>query len=126
MRTTFHLVPADAWAAAEPGLAGGARYAAASFATEGFIHCTDGVDALGATFDRFYAADPRAFLALTLDLDLLNVPWRYDDPDKPYPHIYGGIRREAVVLVSAVARSEDGRFAGLVPRSGDAEPAADG
>ena len=43
-----------------------------------------------SSFDRFYAADPRPFLALTLDLDALDVPWRYDDPGKPYPHIYGG------------------------------------
>jgi uncharacterized protein (DUF952 family) len=115
MRTTFHLVPAEVWTAAEARLAGGARYAAASLETDGFIHCTDGVDALGVTFDRFYAVDPRPFLALTLDLDALDVPWRYDDPGKPYPHIYGEIRAEAVMAEAAVERQQDGRFAGLRP-----------
>ena len=67
-------------------------YAAASLATEGFIHCTDGVGPLAVTFDRYYAADPRPFLALTVDLDALDVPWRYDVPGSPYPHIYGSDR----------------------------------
>src|SRR3954462_14054403 len=111
MRTSFHLVRADVWAAAAPRLTGGGRYAAASLESEGFIHCTDGVDALGVSFDRFYAADPRPFLALTLDLDALDVPGRYDDPGKPYPHVYGEIRAEAVTSVAAVERQRDGRFA---------------
>jgi uncharacterized protein (DUF952 family) len=115
VRTTFHLVPAEAWAAAEAAFASGTPYAAGSLATEGFVHCTDGVEALGATFDRFYASDPRTFEALTLDLDAVGVPWRYDDPGKPYPHVYGPIRREAVLAVARVGRGPDGRFAGLVP-----------
>src|SRR6476646_2039255 len=115
MRTTFHLVPVEVWTAAEPRLAGGARYAAASLDAEGFIHCTHGVDALGVTFERVYAVDPRPFLALTLDLDALDVPWRYDDPGSPYPHIYGPIDRAAVLDISRVDRAADGRFAGLSP-----------
>jgi uncharacterized protein (DUF952 family) len=111
MRATFHLVPEDVWAAADPA----AAYKASSFESEGFIHCTDGVAALGETFHRYYAADPRSFLALTLDLDALGVPWRYDVPGSPYPHIYGPIERSAIVGVSRVDRDTDGRFAGLSP-----------
>jgi uncharacterized protein (DUF952 family) len=111
MRATFHLVPEAMWAAADPAT----PYEAASLASEGFIHCTDGVAALGETFDRYYAADLRPFLALTLDLDALDAPWRYDVPDSPYPHIYGPIARSAVVAVSRVERERDGRFAGLSP-----------
>jgi len=113
MRATFHLVPEQIWTAtdADPEV----PYAAASLATEGFIHCTDGVDALGVTFDRYYAADARVFLALTLDLDALDVPWRYDVADSPYPHIYGVIARAAVISVSRVERDEEGRFRGLLP-----------
>ena len=111
MRATFHLVPEAIWTASdrpEP-------YAAASLASEGFIHCTDGVDPLGVTFDRFYAADPRPFLALTVDLDALDVPWRYDKAGSPYPHIYGPIPGTAVLAVSRLERNPDGRFAGLTP-----------
>ena len=109
MRETFHLLPDEVWAAADPG----GPYGAASLADEGFAHCTDGVDALGATFDRYYADDEGPFLALTLDLDGLDVPWRYDVPGSPYPHIYGAIAPAAIVAVSRVDRGPDGRFLGL-------------
>jgi uncharacterized protein (DUF952 family) len=111
MRPTYHLVPDEIWVAAS----GAEPYAAASLATEGFVHCTDGVAPLGVTFDRYYAADARPFLALTLDLDALAVPWRYDVPDSPYPHIYGPIARAAIIAIERVRRSPDGRFAGLDP-----------
>ena len=111
MRETFHLVPEATWTSADPAT----PYQAASLATEGFIHCTDGVAALGETFDRYYAADPRQFLALTLDLDALDVPWRYDVDGSPYPHIYGSIARAAIVAVSRVERAGDGRFGRLSP-----------
>jgi uncharacterized protein (DUF952 family) len=111
MRETFHLVPEEAWSGADPA----AAYEASSLEAEGFIHCTDGVAALGETFDRYYAADPRAFLALTLDLDALDVPWRYDVEGSPYPHIYGSIEHSAIVGISRVRRELDGRFAGLSP-----------
>ena len=109
MRQTYHLVPVEVWAAADAA----APYAAVSLATEGFAHCTDGLDALAATFDRHYATDPRAFLALTLDLHALDVPWRYDAPGSPYPHIYGPIARFAIVDVGRVEREGTGRFAAL-------------
>jgi uncharacterized protein (DUF952 family) len=111
MRETFHLVPDEVWAAADPG----APYRATSLETEGFGHCTDGVDALGGTFDRHYATDPRRFLALTLDLDALDVPWRYDVPGSPYPHIYGPIDRTAILAMSRVERDAEGRFVRLEP-----------
>jgi uncharacterized protein (DUF952 family) len=121
MRATFHLVPAEVWAVAEPALEKGTPYAAASLATEGFIHCTDGVDELAATFDRYYAGDPRPILALTLDLDALDVPWRYDVPGSPYPHVYGPISLPAVPRVDRVERAPGGGFAGLVTLDGDAD-----
>lgn len=111
MRTTFHLVPVEVWQTADRER----PYAAASLADEGFIHCTDGEAELAATFDRHYANDPRAFLALTLDLDALDVPWRFDDPDSPYPHIYGPIRWPAILGLQQVERRPDGRFQGLSP-----------
>lgn len=112
-RRTFHLSPVEVWSAASAGFAEGRSYEAASLASEGFIHCTDGVEALGETFDRYYAADPRAFVALTVDLESLGVPWRYDVPGSPYPHIYGAIPPAAVVAVQSVRRGPGGTFDGL-------------
>ena len=111
MRETFHLVPAETWIASDTG----SPYDSWSLATEGFTHCTDGVEALGATFDRFCVSDPRPFLALALDLDALDVPWRYDVEGSPYPHIYGSIARLAVLYVSRVERDSGGQFRGLTP-----------
>lgn len=110
-RPSFHLVPEAVWAAADPV----EPYAAASLATEGFIHCTDGVEALAATFQRHYGDDPRPFMALTVDLDALGVPWRFDVPGSPYPHIYGAIPRPAIIAISRVERAADGRFVTLNP-----------
>ncbi len=86
---------------------------AASLAREGFIHCTDGVEALAATFDRYYRADPRPFLALTVDLDALDVPWRYRRPGFAVSAHLRAIARAAIVAVNAVERAADGRLTGL-------------
>ena len=110
MRATYHLIPAQIWSAADPATA----LVRESLDEEGFIHCTDGADALIATAERHYREDPRDFLALTIDLDRVTSPWRYDDPGKPYPHIYGPIDRPAITAVEGVDRSADGRFRGLV------------
>ena len=107
MRPTFHLAPADVWAETDRTR----PYASASLRDEGFIHCTDGELELGATFDRHYATDPGAYVALTVDLDALDVPWRFDDPRSPYPHIYGPIAAGAVLAVADVERDPDCRFA---------------
>ena len=110
-RPTFHLVPVDVWTGSDPSVG----YEAAGFGRDGFIHCTNGLDALAATFDRDYGSDPRPFVALTIDLDTLDVPWRFDVPGSPYPHIYGPVRRVAITSVQRVDRAPDGRFSGLEP-----------
>ncbi len=111
MRPTFHLTPAEAWTASRPDEA----YVPVSLETEGFVHCTDGVDAMVAAANRHYADDPRDFVVLTVDLDALDVPWRYDDRASPYPHIYGPIPRAAILASSRIERDADGRFVSFEP-----------
>ena len=115
---TLHLVPASAWAAwrADPDPA--ARYAPPAFAAEGFVHCTDGDEAMLAIANRFHGEDPETFLVLDVDLGQLDVPWRYDEPGSPYPHVYGPLRRDAVTAVRAALRDARGRFVGYGERSG--------
>lgn len=115
---TLHLIPATRWAAwrADPDPA--ARYAPAGFEAEGFVHCTDGDDEMLAVANRFYAGDPGAFVVLDLDLGLVDAPWRYDDPGSPYPHVYGPLRRDAVLAVRPVLRDGEGRFVDYGERSG--------
>ena len=108
-RPTFHLVPAVTWA----GRAADAPYEAASLADEGFAHCTDGEAAMLATANRHYRSDPRTFLLLTLDLDRVGSPWRFDDPGRIYPHISGPIDPASVDRVTRPVRVPDGTFVAL-------------
>lgn len=106
MLLTYHLVPAEVWASADPAR----PFEAASLATDGFVHCTDGAAEVVMTGDRHLCDDPRPYLVLTIDLDRVGSPWRYDIPGSPYPHIYGPIDRSAVVAVTPIDRKPDGRF----------------
>jgi uncharacterized protein (DUF952 family) len=106
MRPTYHLVPAESWASADPGR----PYAAASLATEGFIHCTDGMIEMVATANRHYRDDPRPFLVLTVDLDATGSPWLIEGERGIYPHVFGPIARAAILRVVEAPRAADGEF----------------
>jgi uncharacterized protein (DUF952 family) len=105
-RLTYHLTPRDWWEAADPD----APLGAPSLADEGFIHCTDGADAMVATANRHYAADPRPFVVLTIDLGLISSPWRVADPGRIYPHVFGPIDRAAILAVVPAPRDPSGVF----------------
>jgi uncharacterized protein (DUF952 family) len=66
--------------------------------------------------NRFYRDDPRPFLLLTLDLDRTGSPWRFDDPDQRYPHVYGSIDPACVLEVRRMNRAADGTFLRPGPR----------
>jgi uncharacterized protein (DUF952 family) len=57
-----------------------------------------------------------AFVVLDVDLALVGAPWRYDDPGRIYPHVYGPLRRDAVRAVRPVLRDAVGRFVGYGER----------
>lgn len=91
-----HLALPQDWRAA---LAAG-RYTAStrgrSLAEEGFVHASR-PDQTAAVRQRYYADVPELVL-LTIDTDLLDVPWRLDRVgDDEFPHLYGPVRIEAVV-----------------------------
>ena len=104
--TTYHLTPADWWAAADPA----EPLTAPSLDDEGFIHCTTGADEMVATANRHYRGDARDFVVLTIDLDRVGSPWRVDDPGGIYPHVFGPIARSAIVAARPVPRAADGAF----------------
>ena len=111
-RLTLHLVPEDTWDAHDPAV----PYLPAAYAQDGFVHCTDGDAEMVVVANRFYAADPRSFLLLTVDLERTGSPWRFDDPEQRYPHVYGPIDPASVVEVRRMTRSADGAFTGPAPR----------
>jgi uncharacterized protein (DUF952 family) len=111
-RPTLHLVPEEVWA----DRAAAGPYLPDAYQADGFVHCTDGDDEMVAVANRFYRDDPRAFLVLTVDLERTGSPWRFDDPDSPYPHVYGPIDPASVLEVRRMVRSPDGSFTGIAPR----------
>ncbi len=111
-RATLHLVPATVWRDRDQA----AAYLPAAFAVDGFVHCTDGDEAMVDVANRFYRDDPRPFLLLTLDLDRTGSPWRFDDPEHRYPHVYGPIDPASVIEVRPMVRAQSGTFLGPGPR----------
>ena len=111
-RLTLHLVPEATWDGHDPTT----PYTPAAYPDDGFVHCTDGDEEMVAVANRFYAGDPRPFLLLTLDLDRTGSPWRFDDPEQRYPHVYGPIDPASVVAVRRMRRDADGTFLEPVAR----------
>lgn len=111
-RPTLHLVPEAVWLAHEPSRG----YLPDAYGKDGFVHCTDGDDEMVAVANRFYREDARTFLLLTLDLERTGSPWRFDDPDRRYPHVYGAIDPASVIDVRRMNRAPDGTFLQPVPR----------
>lgn len=111
-RPTLHLVPKAVWDAHDPSV----PYLPAAYPADGFVHCTDGDQLMVEVANRFYRDDPRPFLLLTLDLDRTGSPWRFDDPGRRYPHVYGPIDPGSVIEVRRMRRGPDGTFRGITAR----------
>lgn len=101
----YHLVPVEEWQATPPN----ADYFPAAFLHEGFIHTTHTAVEVAAAGNRYYTDDARPYLAVVIDLRRLVSPWRYDG-DTRFPHIYGGLNRDAVLATPPAPRAADGAF----------------
>lgn len=106
MRLTYHGTPKPYFDSLDPG----EPYLPRDFDADGFVHCTDGAEALSIVLSTYYKDDPDDWLVLYLDLDRVASPVRYDDPAEIFPHIYGPINRDAIVAVKPIGRAEDGTF----------------
>ena len=118
---TLHLTPEAVWLSR----AEAATYQPEPFATEGFIHCTDGEANLINVANRYYRRDPRPHVVLVIDLERVTAPIRYEDPERIYPHLYGPLNREAVVAVRVIARRDDGTFLGVHDVADDTDGSAE-
>ncbi len=101
---TYHLIPRDEY---DPIAE---EYAPAAFAQEGFIHTTKTLGIIHDVANRYYRADLRPYLLLTVDLDRATAPWRYDAAGEEYPHLYGPLNRAAIVGSRPCPRAADGIF----------------
>lgn len=85
-------------------------YTPEAFASDGFIHCTDGVENVIATANRYCKDDVRPYLVLLIDTERVSAEVKYEEPEQIYPHIYGPLNRDAIVVVQPVERVADGTF----------------
>lgn len=103
---TLHLCPVTVWETQRFA----DSYYPEPFAAEGFIHCTDGDDRMVSVANRYYTTDPREFIVLSVDLGVNGEPWKYEDPDNVFPHIYGPIHPSAVIQQRRAMREPSGLF----------------
>jgi uncharacterized protein (DUF952 family) len=98
-KTIFHVTTRKEW---EDAILKG-YYEAASLATEGFIHCSEAEQVAGV-LDRYF---PGKFdlLKLSIDPSRLQCELRYEHSpsvDQHFPHVYGRINLDAVIMVEIV------------------------
>jgi uncharacterized protein (DUF952 family) len=105
----YHIADQARWkAAAETGM-----YSAPSLLSEGFIHCSF-AHQVQRSLDKFFA-DADAVVVLEIDPMLMQAELRFEPADgDTFPHVYGEINTDAVVMAALVERDERGglTFAG--------------
>ncbi|MBM2810175.1 MAG: hypothetical protein HW416_934 [Chloroflexi bacterium] len=101
---TYHQAPEEDFDSDAP------TYVPVGYAQDGFIHTTGPLGRVSAVANKHCSHDPRPYVLITVDLDRLTVPWRYDVAGEDYPHVYGPLNREAVVAVRSMPRAADGTF----------------
>ena len=106
MRLAYHGTPKRYFESLDPGQS----YVPGDFEKDGFIHTTEGREAVSITLTKYYKASPGPWVVLYIDQDRVTSPVRYDDPAEVFPHIYGPLNRDAIVAVKAVERAADGTF----------------
>jgi uncharacterized protein (DUF952 family) len=98
-------------------------YISETFAQEGFVHCTSGVEMLVKVANHYFAHLTEPLLVLEIDPTCLTAPLKFEPPLPPpnhelasyppthksqvlFPHIYGPINREAIVNCFPLQRDE--------------------
>ena len=106
MRLAYHGTPKKYFDSLDPAQ----PYVPEPFAREGFIHTTEGREAVPAVLTLHYKASTEPWLVLYIDQDRVTSPIRYDDAEKVFPHIYGPLNRDAIIAVMDIDRASDGTF----------------
>lgn len=105
--TILHIAAAPAWEAARAT----GSYTAESFATEGFIHCSDPGQVI-AVANRLFRGRTDLVL-LQIDASRLAAPVRYENLEggvELFPHVYGPLPLDAIVRTMAFAPDAEGQF----------------
>ncbi len=93
----FHLATAADWAEALRSGEYTTSTLGRTLAEEGFLHAAR-ADQVAGVHERYYGDVTEPLLVLTIETDLLDVPWREDQVGaERFPHVYGRLAPEAVV-----------------------------
>ena len=106
MRLAYHGTPKKYFEDLDRGL----PYVPEPFAREGFIHTTEGREAVSIALTKYYKASAETWVVLYIDQDHVTSPVRYDDLAKVFPHIYDPLNRDAIIAVMDIDRASDGTF----------------
>jgi uncharacterized protein (DUF952 family) len=106
MRLAYHGTPKQYFDALDASKS----YVPEPFAREGFIHTTEGREAVSITLTKYYKSSAEPWVVLYIDQDRVTSPIRFDDPAEVFPHIYGPLNRDAIVAVRDIGRAPDGTF----------------
>ena len=106
MRIAYHGTPKKYFESLDPSR----PYVPEPFAREGFIHTTEGRDAVPGVLTMHYKASQEPWVLLYIDQDRVTSPIRYDDAARVFPHIYGPLNRDAIIAVMDIDRDPDGTF----------------
>lgn len=78
------------------------------FPKDGFTHCTDGEFMVSQIAFNLYKKLDDELLILFIDKDKIRSPWRYDDDEQLFPHVYGPLHRDAIMKVTRMLRDRKG------------------
>lgn len=106
MKLILHITPRSHWQQAQQL----GYYQADSLSTEGFIHCSDIHQVVGAA-NRYYRGQPDLVL-LCINPAFLQSELRYDRvaTGEFFPHLYGPLNLDAVVQVLEFPPNQVGEF----------------
>lgn len=107
----YHLVPQAYFEQREIAR----DYIPETFAQDGFIHTTEKPEDMAWVANRFYKDEPGPHVYLYIDASKVSPEIRYEDAGHKFPHIYGGLNRDAIIAIKPAARDAEGNF--LPPES---------
>jgi uncharacterized protein (DUF952 family) len=113
----FHIASVADWERAQERGAYTTSTRGRTLEDEGFLHASRR-EQMAGVFNAFYRDAVEPLVLLTIDTDLLEVPWR-EEPvgDDTFPHIYGPLLPAAVVDVQPLdAHGDTESVAGVSPR----------
>lgn len=102
----YHLVPKRFYERQTKN----AVYLPKPFAQDGFIHCTKDANEMARVANLFYKQERGPHVYLYIDTRKVKAKIQYDDADKKFPHIYGGLNHDAIVSIQPARRDEQGNF----------------